>query len=163
MPQLSLQKQVLMSSTSRAKANQGLFSGRHVELGSPLAPFHSGASRMVLVPCSSAVGWLGAAAHHGQQHHPGVQPDSGSWEGLGLRTGRTRKMSVLWYCPPSIRTWDLAQKDVFWEWFGGSVLHALGNRQRERGEEREDDLYKRLHQSSELWLLKCHCHLMWVA
>lgn len=49
----------------------------------------------------------------------------------------------------------------------GSGLEALFNMHlgtgRERGEEWEEDFYKRLHQRSELWLLKCHCHLMWVA
>lgn len=48
-----------------------------------------------------------------------------------------------------------------------SGLEALSNVQldmgRERGGEWEEALYKRLHQSSELWPLKCHHCLMWVA
>ena len=48
-----------------------------------------------------------------------------------------------------------------------SGFEALFNMQldmgREREEEWEETLYKRLHHSSELWPLKCHHRLMWVA
>lgn len=79
------------------------------------------------------MGWFGPVARRGQEHHSGMQPDSGSWEDLGSRTGRTRRMSGAWHCPPSIRIWDHTHKVEFCEWFGGSVQHAIKYGQRKRG------------------------------
>lgn len=99
MPSLLVQKQIAMSITpelnlTRAQSVEDIYSRAHPCLSVALLVI------LVLAPCSSAMGWLRVVAHCGQKHHSGVLSESGSWEDLILRTGRTRKIFGAWHCPP---------------------------------------------------------------